>query len=100
MFGFYLPYLSQTPINVQDQPVFTLAIAIADLGHAHAYNWVVCRAVGKRVGADVGLVGRNRVAEVNVLTKVGVIRTDACSDLLVGGENGNSLLKKMDCLFV
>ena len=99
LFCFYMPYLSQKPINVQDQPVFTLATAIPDLDdpHAHIYNWVVCEAIEKRVGAEFGLVG---VAGVNVLKKVGVLRTDECCELLVGGVNGGSLLQKMDCLFV
>ena len=92
-YGFYLPYLSQKPFDIQDQSVFTLATM--NLGHA--YNWVVCRAVGNRVGKDVGLVG---VAEVICLKKVGVIRTDSCSELSVGGINGASLLQKMNCLFV
>ena len=83
LFGFYLPYLSQKPIDIQD-PVFTLASV--ELGHAH--NWVVCKAVDQHAG-DFG------VAEVKVLKKVGVIRTDSSSELLVGG-----LLQRMDCLFV
>ena len=91
-FGFYLPYLSQKPINIQRQ-LFTLAIT--DLGHAH--NWVVCEAIEKRGGTNVGLSG---IVKVNVLRKVGVFRTDDCSKLLVGGESGASLLQKMDCLFV
>ena len=100
LFSFYMPYLSQKPINVQeDQAAYTLATAIPGLKdpHAHIYNWVVCEAIGQRVGTEVGLVG---VAKVSVLKKVGVLRTDACSELLVGGENGGSLLQKMDCLFV
>ena len=92
LFGFYLPYILQKPIDLQDEPIFTLATT--DLGHAH--NWVVCRAVGKRVGMDIGLP----VDEVYVLKKVGVIRTDTCSELLVGGEHGMSLLRKTNCLFV
>ena len=55
LFGFYLPYLSQKPINIKAQPVVTLVIAIADLGHAHAHNWVVCEAISKRAGAEIGL---------------------------------------------
>ena len=92
LFGFYPPYLEQKPIDIQD-PVFTLATL--DIGHA--YNWVVCKAIEKKTGQSVGLDG---VAEVNVLKKIGVLRTDACSELMVGGQNGASLLQKMDCLFV
>ena len=99
LFSFYVPYVSQKPINVRDQSAFTLATAIPDPedAHAYAYNWLVCEAIGKRAGTEFGLVG---VAEVNVLKKVGVIRTDECSELLVGGENGGSLLKQVHCLFV
>ena len=90
-FGFYLPYLSQTPIDVQDEPIFTLAVM--DLGHT--YNWVVCEPLQKQVRKD-----NDGVTEVNVLKKVGVIRTDSCGELVVGGEHGKSLLQKMACLFV
>ena len=78
LFGFYQPYLSQRPINIQD-PVFTLAIA--NLGQA--YNWVVCKALDRPL------------AKFKVLKKVGVIRTDSSSELLVG-----RLLQKRDCFFV
>ena len=90
-FGFYLPYLLQEPIKVQDQPIFTLATM--ELGHTH--NWVICRAIGKQLGAGVDL----EVVKVNVLKKVGVLRTDFCSELSIG-EHGVPLLQKMDCLFV
>ena len=93
-FGFYLPYLSQNPIDVQGEPKFTLATA----GLGHPYNWVVCEAVETRVGEDIGLDGVR--AEVHVLKKVGVVRTDTCGELLVGGENGMSLLQEIGCLFV
>ena len=92
LFGFYFPYLEQKPIDIQD-PVLTLATL--DIGEA--YNWVVCKALGEKAGKSVGLDG---VAEVNVLRKIGVLRTDSCSELIVGGQNGASLLQKMNCLFV
>jgi len=92
LFGFYMPYLSQKPIIAPDQSVFTLAIT--ELGHT--YNWVVCKGIEKRVGTDTD----NGVAEVSVLKKVGILRTDSCSELSVVGENGVSLLQKMNCLFV
>ena len=88
LFGFYLPYLKQEPINIQD-PIFTLAAM--DLGHA--YNWVVCRAINEQVWTDAN-------PGVARLRKVGVIRTDFCGELSVGWENGVPLLRKMDCLFV
>lgn len=61
-----------------------------------AQNWVVCEAVGNQVARDI-LGGE---AQVNVLKKMGVIRIDSCSELLVGGVNGASLLQTIDCLFV
>jgi len=45
-------YSKSAPIT---EAQFTLAIAIADLGHSH--NWAVWKDVGKQVGTDVGLVG-------------------------------------------
>lgn len=84
----------QEPIDIQQDRAFTLAIA--DLGHAH--NWVLCRAVVDEcqwVDRDTDLGG---VSEFKVLKKVGVMRTDACSELVVG-INGVSLLQKANCLF-
>ena len=86
-FHFFLPYLSQKPINIEGQPVFTLVTA--EFGHS--YNWIECRANGKRAGIDFNL----EEAEVNVLKKVGVLRTDSCGELLVHG-----LLEKRDWLFI
>ena len=98
LIGFYLPYLLQEPIDLQDHPVFTLAIA--DIEHAH--NWVVCRAIDKRqwVGTEADRLNLRQVGEFTVLKKVGIMRTDSCSELLVGGEHGAPLLQKADCLFV
>ena len=92
LFGFYVPYLLQKPIDIEDS-VFTLATV--EVGYA--YNWVVCEAIGKKAGESVGLEG---VAEVTVLRKIGVLRTDSCSEIMVGGPNGASLLEQVDCLFV
>ena len=79
-FYFYLPYLSQKPIDL-GEPEF--ALAIADLGHA--YNWVVCRVIESPTKDD----------EFYVLKKVGVMRTDSCSQLLVSG-----LLERKNCRFI
>ena len=91
LFGFYLPYLSQEPIDTQDPPVFTLA-AIT-IGHAH--NWMVCKTIKKKSVKQFGPV----VAEVRILKKVSIMRTDSCSELLVE-HNGVFLLEKVDCLFI
>ena len=86
LFGFYLPYVSQEPIDIRD-PEFTLAIA--DFGHAH--NWVVCKPIDRSQWPDID----PGVAEFKVLKKVGIIRTDSGSELSVRG-----MLQSMDCLFV
>ena len=87
-FGFYLPYLLQEPIDLQDSE-FTLALV--DFGYAH--NWVVCKPIDKSQWPDIdpGVVA----AEFKVLKKVGIIRTDSGSELSVRG-----MLQSMDCLFV
>ena len=84
-FSFYMPYLSQKPINMHDHSVFTLAVA--DLGHT--YNWVVCKQTER--DTNHGVI---------VVKKVGVLRTDSCSVLLAARENGEPLLQKRDCIFV
>ena len=83
-FFFYLPYLSQNPINLRDQPTFTLAITEPE----HDYNWVVCH---EQHASNI----TPAVDEPHVLKKVGVLRTEECAALLAGG-----LLQKMNCLFV
>ena len=94
-FIFYQPYLSQKPINMEDHAVFTLATV--QLGHA--YNWLVCRATekhqwigGSGASANDASLG---VAEFKILKKVGVLRTDTSSELLVRG-----LVQTADCLFI
>ena len=90
LFGFYQPYLSQKPIDIEDNPVFTLAAK--HLGHAH--NWLVCIATEKYqwAGADVDL----GVTEYKILKKVGILRTDTSSELLVRGL----VQQSVDCLFI
>ena len=78
---FYLPYLSQKPIDLEE-PEF--ALTIANLEHPH-YNWVLCRVIGSPT----------EDAKACVLGKVGVMRTDSCTQLSVGG-----LLERRDCLFI
>ena len=90
VFDFYLPYLSQDPISIErGQRSFTLAA----LDFGHEYNWVVCIPCGRRSRKDIA--GLSGAGQVSVLKKVGLIRTDACSEL-----ESLSLVKKMDCLFI
>ena len=88
-FGFYSPYVSQERINTNVANGFILVVP--HLGNA--YNWIVC----EPVGTGSAVIG---VPEVNILKKVGVLRTDSLSELLVGGEDGGSMLEQIDCEIV
>ena len=87
-FGFYTPYLSQECININRAGKYTLLAS----GQGNAYNWIVCEPVGKKT--DKG------THEINVLKKIGVLRTDSVSELLVGGDNRGSMLEQIDCEIV
>lgn len=88
-FGFYSPYRSQRPIkrSLQNQQLgVTLLISNPE---GHAYSWLVCEHIGKQFAQDE--FGEPNY-EYMVLRKVGVLRTDSLSELLVGGKNGESML--------
>jgi len=93
VFGFFCPYQSQEPIKVTNN-LFTLAI----LSLKNSNNWAVCEPVGEGPGAQTeSSVGLN----VKVLKKVGVLRTDSCSEFLVAwGRPGDYTLTQANCLFV
>ena len=89
---FYLPYLSQKEIDIQDDTVFVLVTE----NPIYSHNWVVCSRVESRwTMALWDGAPRWDMKDTTVLKKVGVIRTDSCSELLVG-----EMLQKMDCIFV
>ncbi|KAF8448396.1 hypothetical protein BDZ91DRAFT_751991 [Kalaharituber pfeilii] len=75
---------------------FTLAI----LNSEHIYNWVVCEEVETQNGKYRSKDRKEKIGEIKVLKKVGILRTDSSSELLVGGENGGPLMKKINALFV
>jgi len=85
-FGFYNPYIALERININPGNKFTLVAPLLE----KAYNWIVCEPVENGEG-DEGLV---------VLKKAGVLRTDSLSELLVGGVNGGSMLKQINCEIV
>jgi len=97
-FGFYCPYNFQEPICTESQQ---LTIVIQSL--ENSYNWVVCEQLSqtrKRKFEDIDKTENVNALEVKVLRKVGVLRTDSCSELLVGKRDGGSMLQKISCLFV
>ena len=99
VFGFYPPYLAQEPIKISNDEPFTLTTMF--LGQSH--NWVVCEHIGewkekykpgekneqKEILVDVDVV---------ILRKIGVLRTDSCSELMVVG--GKHKLKQINSVFV
>jgi len=45
-------------------------------------------------------VGGTEMGKVEVLRKVGVLRTDSCSELVLGVGEENSVLDKINALFI
>ncbi|KAF8430347.1 hypothetical protein EV426DRAFT_581116 [Tirmania nivea] len=99
VFGFYCPYQSQKLIETESRE-FTLAFPSQE----HSYNWAVCEELPRTMKRKFEDVDRNEnlnVVEVKCLKKVGVLRTDSCSELLVGKKrDGSSMLQMINCLFV
>ncbi|KAF8457093.1 hypothetical protein BDZ91DRAFT_786036 [Kalaharituber pfeilii] len=96
VFGFYCPYLSQAPIETDDRQ-FTLAI----LDPEQTYNnWVVCKQLNRENGRYRSEDEDESTIELEVLKKVGVLRTDSNSDFLVLSGDGDSVMRKINALFV
>lgn len=93
--GFYCPYVSQAPITATIE-LLTLAIII--LGHT--YNWVVCKERAVRSENCKMADGNEKIVEIHVLKKIGVLRTDSSGELLVGLRNTGPVVKNINALFV
>ena len=109
VYGFYGPYVSQNPIDITplsgQQREFT--IATADLRNSS--NWVVCEVVKKlkvrckeKEACESGKdLRQSSEIEVEVLRKVGVLRTDFCGEMLAGVSTGDgAALRRIHALFV
>jgi len=95
-FGFYCPYQFQKSFDTENRQ-FTLAIPIPQ----HSYNWVVCEEIPRNRKRKFEHNDKEEnVVDLVELKKVGVLRTDSCSELLVGKRDGGSMLKMINCLFV
>ena len=128
IYGFYSPYDSQEPIETMsaEGQQYEFTIATADLGNSN--NWVVCKAV-KRLKARCDSTSESRLSElapenvqetcesgktlqesseieIEVLRKVGVLRTDFCGAILAGlgvdsrGHASSTALRRIHALFV
>ena len=95
-FAFYYPYLRQAPIELSTSGRYTLVTTHLD----HGYNWVVCESLTK--GGEKYTIpdGTIKTAEIVPLRKLGVLRTDANSEFVLGRERTDSILKKINALFV
>ncbi|KAF8426742.1 ankyrin repeat-containing domain protein [Tirmania nivea] len=94
IFGFYHPYVSQKPIEMSTCERYTLVTTCPD----HSYNWLVCEPHRNRDIAYPTLDGVG-ATEIEPLKKLGVLRTDSCSELVLGMERKDSVLKKINALF-
>jgi len=95
IFGFYYPYVCQRPIEISSSRQYTLVTTYAD----NSYNWVVCEYLGKRDERYMALDGI-KMAETKLLKKLGVLRTDSCSEFVLGRGRRDSMMKKINALFV
>ena len=90
-FGFYPPYLAQEPIGISNDQPFTLTAMSLD----QSYNWIVCEQVGDR---EEKYGEKEMLVDVIILRKIGVLRTDSCSELsLVVGDHK---LKEIRSVFI
>jgi len=122
VYGFYGPYVEQKPIatmSSEGQPC-EFTITTADLGHSN--NWVVCKVV-KGLKARCSSMSKASTCDpsseatyesgesdqhsseldIEVLRKVGVLRTDFCGEILAGiGRSGDddSALRRVHALYV
>jgi len=97
IFGFYYPYVGQNPIKMSSSGRYTL---VTTTHSDNSYNWVVCEPLGKRDESYTVPGGAVEVAEVEALGKLGVLRTDSCSELVLGWGRGYSILNKINALFI
>ena len=101
-FDLYSPYLSHIPIDTAENQLYT--IATFELGYSN--NWVVCEVIKKRnmrckLHDEKGIVNTDSSeVEVEVLKKIGVVRTDAGGELWLAGARGGSVIAKINALFV
>jgi len=96
IFPFYYPYMHQTLIELSTSGTYTLVTTYPD----NSYNWVVCESLGERYEKCMMPDGVVKMAEVVPLRKLGVLRTDSSSEFFLGRGSRDSILKKINALFV
>ncbi|KAF8448229.1 hypothetical protein BGX38DRAFT_1190210 [Terfezia claveryi] len=96
IFGFHYPYLHQKPVEVSSSGRYTLVTTNPE----YSYNWVVCKSLGKRTENYTLSDGAIKTAEVESVKKLGVLKTDSCSEFVLGSMRMDSILRKINALFV
>jgi len=95
-FPFYCPYLSQQQIETASEQYTLITLRLEQ-----SFNWVVCKELRERKVHQRGEGSEEHIIQVKVLKKLGVLRTDSCSQILVWGiDKCGSLLTMINCLFV
>jgi len=95
-FAFYYPYVHQKPIEMSTSDKYILVTTDPD----HSYNWVVCKSLGVKDEECALPGGVVKMAGVQSLSKLGVLRTDSSSEFFLGRGRLDSILKKINALFI
>jgi len=95
-FGFYYPYVRQESIETSSCGRYILATTYLE----SSYNWVVCESLGKRDETYTTPDGIIKTVEIEPLRKLGVLRTDSCSELILGRGRMDSTVKRINALFI
>ncbi|RPB21827.1 hypothetical protein L211DRAFT_840191 [Terfezia boudieri ATCC MYA-4762] len=61
-------------------------------------NWVICEFVQDLKTMQKAADGNTEIVKVEVLRKVGVLKTDSCSELVLGVGENYSVLGKINAL--
>ena len=88
--------MCQEPIEMSICGRYTLVTTNPD----HSFNWIVCESLGKRAEQYMTPDGAVKIAEIVPLRKLGVLRTDSCSEFVLGRGKRGSTLTTINALFV
>jgi len=97
IFAFYHPYVLQTRIKMSTS---SRRYTIVTTNPDHSYNWVVCESLGKRDERYTTPDGTILTPEIELVRKLGALGTDFSSKFVLGRGRRDSILKKINVLFV
>lgn len=99
---FYGPYLSQISIDVTHNEQYT----IVTVEPGYSDHWVLCELIKReklkcRLHHEKGMVQTNSSeVEVEILKKVGIVRTDSGGELWLAPARLDSVVRKINALFI